>query len=145
MLFGVRKHDKKRVVLALLPPLVLLVIPGAVLTYFVWWLGAPLLIFGALDTYGRYNDYKYLISQRILALKVVDYYGRSFCGRQVICSIGPHWRGYYRSCGYQWWHLLPVGFPHILMSARFWRALALGHRNLAREDMFRDCFKEKVK
>jgi hypothetical protein len=91
-------------------------------------------VVGLADMMGRAADYRYLRrgcaheGTHWLHVKEVNYYGRSFCGRQVILAIEPGWRHYYLSCGYRWWHILPVGFPAVVFNPRFWRNLVMGHR-----------------
>lgn len=111
------------------------------------WLGAPLALLGALDTHGRYRDYCWLWEASQLPREDVEghihrtgdllavvstsnfvYFGRSFCGRQVVCAVDPTCRDDYRDHGYRWYHLLPDGFPRVLKKKQFWINLFKGHR-----------------
>lgn len=97
-------------------------------------LALPIVLLGALDTFGRARDYIDLNRRYInqppgyLPIHIINYYGRSYCGRNVILTIHPEWHHYYCSVGYRWYHFLPDGFPAVLLRRAFWRNLFLGHR-----------------
>lgn len=107
-------------------------------------LGALVTAFGALDLHGRYRDYRWLweASQvrppfhplwdgsltHVVSTSNFVYFGRSFCGRQVVCAVDPTCRDDYLDHGYRWYHLLPDGFPRVLKKKQFWINLFKGHR-----------------
>lgn len=117
-----------RGVIAMLPPIAVALL-GA-LALFVSWFGVIIILFGALDTYGRWRDYRYLARFNYLTERLALFYGHSFCGRWVVICVEPRWRRMYRRKGYRWWHILPNGFPGILINRRFWRATLRGHRSI---------------
>lgn len=111
---------------AIAPPLGL-AFAGVFLLLYTW-LGLVVLVFGLMDARGRYRDYKYLSSFSYVNLRLIDYYGRSYCGRNVVNTVSPH-RGYYRAKGYRWYHFLPDGFPSVITKGNFWRNMFKGHRH----------------
>lgn len=113
---------------AIAPPLTLALL-GALLALFSLWLGAALFAFGLLDARGRYRDFRYLSSCPNIDSRLARFYGRSFCGRWMVCAIDPMRWHFYRMEGFRLWHFLPVGFPQILINRRFWAALFGGHTN----------------
>lgn len=112
---------------ALMPPLSIVVF-GALLTIYLPLSGAIVVVFGALDTYGRWKDYTYLARFDYLDERTALFYGASRCGRHIVCTIDPRWKMFYQKKGYYWWHFLPRGFPFCLLNRRFWRAIFKGHR-----------------
>ena len=111
---------------AVLPPLSIFILGMTMLS--ITFVGALVALFGAADAFGRWKDYKYLSSFRYIPPRLVEFYGRSYCGRWMILSIDKEWRMYYNRLGYRWYHILPVGFPRLVLNPKFWRNLAVGHR-----------------
>lgn len=111
---------------AILPPLIFAGL-SATLSIFIPYL-LPLAFIGIADAAGRYKDYKYLSRFKYIPLRLVIFYGRSFCGRNVVLTIDPDWRRHYRRAGYRWYHVLPDGFPTVIFKLKFWRTLFGGHR-----------------
>lgn len=114
-----------KMLLALMPPASIAIL-GAFLMSLTWF-GALIVIFGALDTHGRWRDYRYLSRFNYMTPRLAAFYGRSFCGRWLVCVLAPDWREGYKREGYKWWHFLPDDFPHFFVNPRFWRAMFLGH------------------
>lgn len=127
-----------KALLAILPPLSIIIIGvvGIVLTY-PSYLGVVFLavaVFGYIDSIGRYSDYRRNIVDYLShaspsgKIFLADFYGRSFCGRWMMSVIDPMLWRYYWTVGYRPWHILPDGFPAILLNPRFWKTLVKGHR-----------------
>jgi hypothetical protein len=126
---------------AILPPLMIVFIGLSITTLLAFdsligWVGVPIFLLGIVDSWGRYNDYRYLKSCGWLPGRLADYYGRSFCGRWMVKAIALpmtssgfryKWKTYYCLRGYRWWHLFPDGFPSVLTKPTFWRNLVKGH------------------
>ncbi len=138
-----------RVVLALWAPASIIILGLVLLALGCPWLGAPLVLLGALDVHGRYRDYRWLwdasawstweasqretlagswIEEAVVSTSNFVYFGRSFCGRQVVCAVDPTCRDDYLDRGYRWYHLLPDGFPRVLKKKQFWINMVKGHR-----------------
>lgn len=121
---------------AVLPPFSLIFL-GGLLGALVHPSLFTLCLFGLLDTHGRYNDYWYLMGEYFdpksgecnIPRRTADYYGKSFCGRWLVKTCDSYYRetSYYHSKGYRWWHVLPDGFPRVLLNRNFWRNLLKGH------------------
>ncbi len=121
---------------AILPPFSLIII-GALLGVFVHPAFFMVCVFGLADTFGRYQDYWYLMSQYFdekegecnIPVGIADYYGRSRCGRWLVGTCDSWYRDneFWYDRGYRWWHFLPRGFPAILLKRRFWHNLLKGH------------------
>jgi hypothetical protein len=109
-------------------PPILVILLGAGLASITFLPGALVALFGAADLMGRLRDYNYLERFDYIPERMARFYGRSLCGRYVVTSLDPAWRWYYHRVGYRWYHILPDGFPHILMYRRFWTTLYKGHR-----------------
>jgi hypothetical protein len=112
---------------AIAPPLFIAIL-GLALTPDFFVFGLALCAFGLLDARGRYRDYKYLARFTWLPARIIEYYGRSYCGRHVVVTLFPVYGFYYRQVGYKWWHFLPDDFPQSIMHRRFWRNLFSGQR-----------------
>jgi hypothetical protein len=110
---------------ALWPPLSLMLF-GVVLTPFTL-AGIVFVIWGAADTLGRYKDYLYLSSFEYLGERLALFYGRSFCGRNIVRAIEPAYGDLFHLSGYRWYHIVPDGFPAVLFNRRFWVTLVKGH------------------
>lgn len=93
----------------------------------------------AADVVGRARDYAYLRRQPAgyFTPKIVERFGRSWCGRSVMAAVNPETRGVYAAAGYRWFHLLPDGAltaDSPFLRARFWRNLAVGHSKAANDN-----------
>lgn len=50
----------------------------------------------------------------------------SFCHRQVTVAVWPAAQRYYHARGYRWYHILPDGFPSVMLKLAWWRSFLLG-------------------
>lgn len=95
-------------------------------------IGGALVVFGLADAFGRFRDYLRVKAEYdkedYIRIKLVNYYGHSYCGRHVVKTVDPRTSVYYRIVGYRWYHVLPDGFPLVLFRRVFWRNLFFGHR-----------------
>lgn len=118
------------------PPLLLLIVTTALMVVLPFgYVLLPLFVLLLFDYRGRRNDFKYLTEMRSEGLqlnrKMMDRYGRTWCGRTVFVTVFPSSQLYYYSRGYRWFHVLPDGVltrNSPFLKKNFWINLVKGHR-----------------
>lgn len=86
-----------------------------------------------VDLKGRVNDYVHLIDKpaEYFTNRVLDRYGRSWCGRTVVTGTHPPAKVYFHAKGYRWYHILPdktFSLASPFLRPSFWCNLFCGHR-----------------
>lgn len=81
------------------------------------------------DVIGRGRCYHKLVHSEINQIRYVGVWRRykgSFCSRNVVTTVFPSAKGYYRNAGYRWYHIFPDGTftkKSTLFKLSFWKEL----------------------
>lgn len=122
-----------RFIKALWPPIILTLLSASLVSIAPgYWKVIPVIltVIMVIDIYGRGKCYLRLYSKPHVAYntKIWDYYGTSFCGRNVIKSVCIYdVKEYYYKKGYRWYHLFPDGTftkRMTLFRLSFWKSIA---------------------
>lgn len=89
-------------------------------SWVAYWAFAPLAVFFTVDVVLCATSYMRSRGKPITA-EILAHSRRSWCSRGIAVAVwGDVARIYFRALGYKSWHILPDGFPRVLLTRDFW-------------------------